>query len=107
MAANEIHVDDWGTEFIVTLYDGSSIVDISSATTKEIWFEKPNGTREIKPAIFVTNGEDGKLTVTIAVDFLDAEGDWRIQAYIVSSAGKWHSDIAKFEVYDNIPRQYA
>ena len=47
MAANEIHLNDIGTQFLLTVKDGSSAVDISSATTKQIiiknvsYFKKP------------------------------------------------------------------
>ena len=40
MAANEIHVNDVGTQFLVTVTDGSRAVDISSATTKELIIKK-------------------------------------------------------------------
>ena len=33
MAANEIHMNDVGTRFLVTVTDGTSAVDISSATS--------------------------------------------------------------------------
>ena len=40
MAANEIHVNDVGTKFLVTVTDGSIAVDISSATTKQLIIKK-------------------------------------------------------------------
>ena len=36
MAANEIHVDDVGTKFIVTIKDGDTAINVSAATTKNI-----------------------------------------------------------------------
>ena len=36
MPANEIHLDDVGTKFLVTIKDGSSDVNISTASTKQI-----------------------------------------------------------------------
>jgi len=48
MAANEIHINDVGTKFLVTVTDGTSAVNISSATTKEFIFQKPSGTKLTK-----------------------------------------------------------
>ena len=40
--ASEIHVNDIGTRFLVTVKDGSDVVDISSATSLAINFRKPD-----------------------------------------------------------------
>ena len=42
MAANEIHINDVGTKFLVTVTDGTSAVNISSASTKQLIFKKPS-----------------------------------------------------------------
>ena len=42
MPANEIHLNDVGTKFLVTIMDGSSAVDISTASTKQIIIQKPS-----------------------------------------------------------------
>ena len=61
MPANEIHLDDVGTKFLVTVKDGSSVVDISSAGTKQILIKKPSGTKLTKTATFNSDGTDGKM----------------------------------------------
>ena len=61
MAANEIHVDDVGTQFLLTIMDGSAAVDISSASTKQIIIKKPSGTKMTKSATFSSDGSDGKI----------------------------------------------
>ena len=103
MSANEIHVGDIGTSFQVTLYDSTNIVDISGATTKTLYFLKPDGTTKLtKTASFLTDGTDGILEyLTISGD-LDVSGTWKIQAKVVLPSGEWSSDIGKFKVYDNI-----
>ena len=68
MAANEIHVNDVGTQFLVTVTDGSSAVDISSATTKELIIKKPSGTKLTKATAFSTDGTDGKMKYNISSD---------------------------------------
>ena len=43
MSANEIHLNDIGTKFLVTVKDGSSVVNVSTASTKQIIIKKPSG----------------------------------------------------------------
>ena len=61
MAANEIHMNDVGTKFLVTVTDGTTAVDISSATTKQLIFQKPSGTKLTKATAFTSDGTDGKM----------------------------------------------
>ena len=53
----EAHVGDVGTIFRVTVYDttssgGTSIADISGATTKQFTFKRPDGSTFTKTAVF-------------------------------------------------------
>jgi len=98
----EIHKGDVGTVFQVTLLDGTTVVDISGATTKQILFQKPNGTTMTKNATFVTDGTDGKLKYTTVANDLDTIGLWKIQARVVLPTGSWHSDTGTFRVYKNL-----
>lgn len=107
MAAHEIHVGDLGTVFVLTVKDGVNLVDLSSATTKQILFEKPSGVLLTKTAQFVTDGRDGQLSyTTLAGDLNEPTGNkparWKMQAYVVTPAGAWHSDIVSFLVYPNL-----
>lgn len=74
--------------------DGSTAIDISDATTKQIKFTDPEGNDITKAAAFFTDGTDGILTyTTVASDTVFASaGRWLIQAYVVSTAaGTIHS----------------
>ena len=102
MSANEIHLNDVGTVFEATIMDGTSVVDISAATTKQLIFRGPNGVSKTKSAVFTTNGTDGKLKYTTVANDLDPVGQWSWQAYVVLAAGAWHSDVAEFIVYENL-----
>ena len=102
MSANEVHEGDIGTIFEVTVQDGDSAVDISGATTKQIIFEKPDGSTVTKDAAFVSDGSDGKIKHTIVSGDLDMAGRWQIQAYVVLVAGSWKSDLGSFMVYPNL-----
>lgn len=102
MAANEIHVADVGTVFTITVQDGDDVVNISTATLKQIIFQKPDDTTLTKTASFVTDGSDGQIKYTIIAGDLDVPGRWRIAAYIEMPSGKWHTDITTFQVYENL-----
>jgi hypothetical protein len=101
MAADEVHVGDVGTTFILTVTDGTA-VDVSGATTKQILFGKPNGSTVTKTAAFTTDGTDGKVQYSTVANDLDMAGVWNIQAYVVLAAGSWHSDVTSFVVYPNV-----
>jgi hypothetical protein len=102
MAANEVRVGDIGTVFEITLMDGASVVNISTATVKEIIFVKPRGTKLTKTAAFSTTGADGKIKYAALSGDLDTEGVWQIQAHITMPTGDWRSDIQTFEVFANL-----
>ena len=109
MPANEIHVDDLGTKFIVTVKDGDSVINVSGATTKNIIFKKPSGTKVTAAASFETDGSDGVISYIVTgtedgdLGVLDEAGTYKIQAYVVLSAGnEFRSDISTFKVYRNI-----
>jgi len=103
MSANEIHVGDIGTAFTVTIMDDTAIVDISSATTRNMIFKKPSATKVTQAASFVTDGSDGKIRwTTTTVDDLDEASKWYIQVYLVMTGFTGHSDIGDFVVYPNL-----
>jgi len=102
MAANEIHKNDIGVQFTVTLLDDTDAVDLSSASTLQLLFKKPGGSLLTKTASFVTDGTDGKIKYTTISGDLDEVGSWKLQAYIVIAANSWHSDYIGFKVHRNI-----
>lgn len=62
--AAELHVGDVGTRIIITIKDGSSIVDIADATVKRFTFLRKDKTGFIRTPAFLTDGHDGKLVYT-------------------------------------------
>jgi len=100
--AKEIRVDDVGTVFTATIKDGTDVVDISSASTKQFIFKPENGSSVTKSATFTTDGTDGKIYYTTVADDLSVEGKWKLQAYIVMSTGSWRTDIYTFTVHSNL-----
>lgn len=105
--AEEIHVDDIGTAFEVTLYDEGVVLDASGATTKQIVFRKPTvdgvlGEVVTKTAQFKTDGSDGIILYASVADDLDVAGTWKIQAKVTLPSGVWSSSIGSFRVYENL-----
>lgn len=102
MSEGEIRLGDVGTVFEATIKDGSTVVDISGATTKQLIFKGPSGSSKTKEGAFTTTGTDGKLRYTTVAGDLDQAGVWSLQAYVVMTLGAWHSDIAQFTVHENL-----
>ena len=102
MAANEIHLDDVGTQFLLTIKDGSSAVDISSASTKQIIIQKPSGTKVTASTSFSSDGTDGKMYYNVVADDLDEAGSYKLQGRVIISAGTFYTDITSFKVYRNL-----
>ena len=102
--SSEIHVGDIGTAFVATVMDGTSVVDVSSATVKQIYMQKPDGASTVltKDCLFYTDGTDGKIIYTTVAGDLDTAGVWRMQAFVTLTSGSWHSDIISVRVHPNL-----
>lgn len=107
MAKETIQVGDIGTVFLFPITDGGTVLDLSSATVKQIKFRKPKtatlaAETVIKTAAFATNGLDGVLQYTTVLNDIDRKGTWSVQAYVEIPNWKGHSDIKIFIVGDNL-----
>ena len=102
MASSEIHENDIGTVFELTVKEGALVVDDSGATTKQIYFKKPDGTVVTKTAAFSSDGTDGKLKYTTVTGDLTPTGSWEIQCHLIFSTGEWKTDIGTFTVHPNL-----
>lgn len=95
----EIRIGDIGTIFRGTIYDeDGNAQDISTATTKQLIFKKPDGTLLPKTATFFTDGTDGKLQYTSVSGDFNVVGRWQIEPYVITPAGEWHGSIGEFYV---------
>lgn len=100
---SDIHVGDIGTVFEATIIDQTgAIVNVSSASTKQLWFGKPDGSVLQKPALFSTDGTDGKIRYMTVGGDLSSPGVWTLQGYVVMPAGTWHSDTVQLKVAGNL-----
>lgn len=102
----ELRLGDIGTRFEILVYEEDEDtkeevpVDVSSATVKDLKFEKPDGATRKVELLEVTDGKDGRLywDTTVITD-LDQEGSWIVQAYLeIDGPWKGHSDQESFTV---------
>ena len=103
----QAHVNDIGTVFRVTVYDttstgGTTVADISTATTKQFTFKRPDGTTFDRTAVFTAAGSDGNIQYLSVDGDLNVAGTWHLQAYVVTPAGNWNTSVGHFKVYENL-----
>jgi hypothetical protein len=101
------HVNDIGTVFRVTVYDttstgGTTVADISLATTKQFTFKRPDGTTFDRVAVFTSDGSDGNIQYISVDGDLNIAGTWHLQAYVVTPAGNWKTEVRHLKVYENL-----
>lgn len=106
MAKNEIRKSDIGVAFRLTIKDqDGTAVDISGATTKSIYFTKPDKTVDTQTATFPSGGSgtNGEMEYATISGDLDTTGTWKWQGYVVMSDGSaYRTDIEEFLVLDNL-----
>ena len=98
-----VHNGDVGTVFRLTIVDtAGTAIDVSTATTKYIYFQDPSGVRMQKTAAFTTDGTDGKIQYTSVPGDIDSVGIWQIQGYVETSLGKFWTEKDSFKVYSTL-----
>lgn len=99
----DIHVDDYGTIIRATIVEDGTALDISTATVKKFYIQKPGTTSPDEyTAEFYTDGSDGIIQYTTEDGDLDTVGLWKIQAYIEMTGWVGRSDIVGFKVKENL-----
>lgn len=100
---SEIHLNDIGTAFRMTIYDESNNIVNVSGTTPTILFTKPDKTILEKEATLYTDGTDGKIQYVSEDGDLDTIGQWQIQAFIYfTDTTQLYSNISTFRVHRNL-----
>ena len=101
--SEEIHIGDT-IPFILTIKEKGEALDISSASVKEVIFDDPDPINnvKIKDIEFQSDGKDGKLKYTTIEEDLYIDGIWKIQVYVVTPQGSWHTEIKSFKVLPNL-----
>ena len=98
MTWENIHVDDYGWAGKLRIVQDGVAVDISSYTTRQFIFRKPDGTEVTKAATFVSNGQDGYLQYVAEDGVFDSEGKWRVNAFLAKTNSELTSGTLKFDV---------
>jgi len=101
--ADELKKGDTGTVLTFTVQSDGSVVDLSTADTKQVKFDRPYANGKFsKDLAFVTDGTDGKVKYVIEPAILDTAGEWHFQLYFSFSTGVWYSDTQSFLVGENL-----
>lgn len=99
---NNICVDAINLLIKLEIREGYGVLDISSATTKNIIISKPNGNIINTIATFLTDGSDGMIYYKTVLGDLNQAGTYGIQAYIDMPSFTGYSIPTNFVVYDNL-----
>ncbi len=102
-----IFKDDVGTIFRITIQeciaDVLTPVDVSSQTSMNFYFKKPDDSVITRAPAFTTNGVDGKLQYITVIGDMDQAGVWCLQAEVIlASGGPWRTSIIKFDVEEKL-----
>jgi len=100
--SSEVHVNDIGTQFIVTVKDDGVVQDISTATNLILIFKKPDQTTSNKTATLYTDGTDGKMTYTSVSGDLNQAGNYKIQGKVTLGGATYYTSIGSFKVHCNL-----
>lgn len=91
--SDELHLGDIGTIIKVQMKDGGVVVDVSTATVRQLKLQKRDKTLLEKTMTFFTDGKDGWLQyITIEGDLVGGKGKWKGQVYIEMPSWKGHSE---------------
>ena len=102
--ASEIHVDDIGTRFLVTVNDGTATVDLSSASALQIDFRKPSDTIINRTGSQIGDGSStsGVMYYDSVAGDLDEVGNYKLQGKVTLTSGTYYTDIHTFKVHCNL-----
>ena len=103
--ASEIHQNDIGTRFLITVKDDGNLVNISGvdgSTIHEINFRKPSDTIITRNATLQDFGISGVMFYDTIAGDLDEAGLYKLQAKVVVPSGTYYTDIYSFKVHSNI-----
>jgi hypothetical protein len=103
--ASEIHKDDIGTRFLMTIKDDGDLVNISGvsgSSVHQISFRKPSDTVINRNATLQDYGISGVMFYDTVAGDLDEAGVYKLQAKVIVPSGTYYTDIYTFKVNSNI-----
>ena len=101
---SEIHKDDVGTRFQLTVKDGADLVNISGATSLRVDIRKPSDTVINRSALRFDDGSalSGVMYYDTAVGDIDEVGNYKLQGVVTLPSGTYHTDIHTFKAHCNL-----
>ena len=103
--ASQIHQDDVGTRFEITIKDDGNIVNISGVeggSVHQLSFRKPSDTVIDRTATLKDHGISGVMFYDTVAGDLDEAGIYKLQAKVIIPSGTFFTDIYTFKVYNNL-----
>ena len=103
--ASEIHQNEIGTRFLITVKDDGNLVNISGvggSTIHQISFRKPSDAVINRNATLQDFGISGVMYYDTIAGDLDEAGLYKLQAKVVVPSGTYYTDIHSFKVHSNI-----
>jgi len=104
--ASEIHKDDIGTRFLLTVKDGSDFVNISGAAALQVDIRKPSDTIINRSALRLDDGTSasGVMYYDAVAGDLDEACNYKLQGrvFLGGGSGTFYTDIHTFKVHCNL-----
>ena len=102
--ASEIHVDDVGTRFLLTVKDSGVVVDLSSASLLQVNFKKPDDIVVNRTGSTLSDGSvvSGVMYYDSLAGDLDQAGHYKLQGKVGLTGGTYYTDIHTFKVHCNL-----
>lgn len=100
----EIHQNDVGTRFLITVKDDGELMDISNAAYRQINFRKPSDSIISRAGSIFADGSasSGVMYYDSVVGDLDEAGLYKLQGIISYASGTYYTDIYSFKVHCNL-----
>lgn len=101
---SEIHKDDIGTRFRLTVKDGADLVNISGALSLRVDIRKPDDSVINRTASRFDDGSalSGVMYYDTVAGDLDEAGNYKLQGVVALPSGTYHTDIHSFKVHCNL-----
>ena len=103
--ASEIHQNDIGTRFLVTVKEDGIVASVSGAFLRQIDIRKPSGSIMNKTASVFDDGTSvsGVMYYDSIAGDLDEVGSYKLQAKgSPSGGGTFYTDVYTFKVHCNL-----
>jgi hypothetical protein len=101
---SEIHQNDIGTRFLMTVKDGSDLVNISGALSLRVDIRKPSDTVINRYALRFDDGSSisGVMYYDTVAGDIDEVGNYKLQGVVSLPSGIYHTDIHTFKAHCNL-----